>query len=298
MNTTVLLGLFCAGTLVILAIILLIYVLHRVSQPVQRSQGVQPPAPSRPSVLTRVASTRHSRSSRRAYRRPGRLPTSPTPASHTCSPLSRVISSARSSRLLPLAITCSPRSDSPTSSKCSAGPAATSPIGGVSRPSVSTSCFASRTPSPPRLVIELDDRSHYRADRRDRDAFVDDVLASAGIPILHVRLQRSYDTQALAQQIAVTLGTAMPSVAAPAPPVTVALTVAPGSHVAPSAPDSSPAQPTHMRYVCSQCKPSCVRPQSSARTVVPSLYNLVAAPLVAAQQSHPTPSDATRCAMV
>src|SRR5205085_2182044 len=36
------------------------------------------------------------------------------------------------------------------------------------------------------LVIELDDRSHQRPDRRDRDAFVDRALAAAGIPILHV----------------------------------------------------------------------------------------------------------------
>jgi hypothetical protein len=45
------------------------------------------------------------------------------------------------------------------------------------------------------------------------------VLASAGIPILHVRWQRSYDIRALAQQIATALGMAIPSIAASAPPI-------------------------------------------------------------------------------
>jgi hypothetical protein len=70
----------------------------------------------------------------------------------------------------------------------------------------------------PRLVVELDDSSHDRADRRDRDAFVDDVLAAAGIPILHIRCQRRYDTGALAEQIAGRLGIAVaPPIAAPLP---------------------------------------------------------------------------------
>jgi hypothetical protein len=34
----------------------------------------------------------------------------------------------------------------------------------------------------PCLAVELDDSSHLRADRRERDAFVDEVLASVGIP--------------------------------------------------------------------------------------------------------------------
>ena len=38
-----------------------------------------------------------------------------------------------------------------------------------------------------RLVIELDDRSHDRPDRRDRDALVDAALRVAGIPIARFR---------------------------------------------------------------------------------------------------------------
>lgn len=53
----------------------------------------------------------------------------------------------------------------------------------------------------PVLAIELDDRSHDRPDRKRRDEFVDEVLASAGLPILHVRAAAAYDVQALRQRI-------------------------------------------------------------------------------------------------
>ena len=42
------------------------------------------------------------------------------------------------------------------------------------------------------LVVELDDRSHERPDRRERDIFVDGALAAAGIPIAHIPAQRHY----------------------------------------------------------------------------------------------------------
>lgn len=51
------------------------------------------------------------------------------------------------------------------------------------------------------LVIELDDRSHQRADRRRRDAFVDDALAAAGVPILHVPAATAYDPAALGREV-------------------------------------------------------------------------------------------------
>jgi very-short-patch-repair endonuclease len=44
-----------------------------------------------------------------------------------------------------------------------------------------------------RLAIELDDRSHERKDRQDRDAFVDGALGVAGIPILRVPAAAEYD---------------------------------------------------------------------------------------------------------
>jgi len=38
----------------------------------------------------------------------------------------------------------------------------------------------------PFLGIELDDKSHQRDDRKERDQFVDQVFAAAGIPLLRV----------------------------------------------------------------------------------------------------------------
>ncbi|HUI06391.1 MAG TPA: DUF2726 domain-containing protein [Verrucomicrobiae bacterium] len=53
----------------------------------------------------------------------------------------------------------------------------------------------------PLLVIELDDSSHERDDRAQRDAFVDEALGAAGLPILHVTAKRSYAPNELADLI-------------------------------------------------------------------------------------------------
>ena len=45
-----------------------------------------------------------------------------------------------------------------------------------------------------RLVIELDDRSHARADRRERDQFFDAALKVAAVPVLRVPVRRAYAT--------------------------------------------------------------------------------------------------------
>jgi hypothetical protein len=52
------------------------------------------------------------------------------------------------------------------------------------------------------LVIELDDRTHQRADRQERDVFVDRALAAAGVPILRIPAAASYDVRVLRNQIA------------------------------------------------------------------------------------------------
>lgn len=57
----------------------------------------------------------------------------------------------------------------------------------------------------PLLVIELDDNSHARQDRRQRDDFIDEACASACLPILHVRAATSYDAKRLASDIAAKL---------------------------------------------------------------------------------------------
>lgn len=52
----------------------------------------------------------------------------------------------------------------------------------------------------PVLVIELDDSTHDRKDRAQRDQFVDKAFGSAGIPILHTR-----NANGLAEKISTTM---------------------------------------------------------------------------------------------
>ena len=64
-----------------------------------------------------------------------------------------------------------------------------------------------------RAGIELDDRSHRRRDRQDRDAFLEAAMEVAGIPLVRFPARRSY----VAGQIADALTAAMapPDQAAP-----------------------------------------------------------------------------------
>jgi hypothetical protein len=50
----------------------------------------------------------------------------------------------------------------------------------------------------PQFGIELDDSSHQRADRQERDIFVDQVFHEAGLPILHIPvIPNGYNQQEL-----------------------------------------------------------------------------------------------------
>lgn len=66
----------------------------------------------------------------------------------------------------------------------------------------------------PLVALELDDKSHQRADRQERDAFVDQVFQAAGLPLLHVSARRGYRTEDLATVLAPFL-TAHPANATP-----------------------------------------------------------------------------------
>ena len=57
-----------------------------------------------------------------------------------------------------------------------------------------------------RLAIELDDASHQRSERRERDAFVNEALASAGMPLLRVPVADGYDKIQLRKTIDQMLG--------------------------------------------------------------------------------------------
>lgn len=53
----------------------------------------------------------------------------------------------------------------------------------------------------PYLAIELDDRSHFRWDRIKRDSFVNDVMKSVSLRIIHVPVSYSYDLERLRTEI-------------------------------------------------------------------------------------------------
>lgn len=42
-------------------------------------------------------------------------------------------------------------------------------------------------------VVELDDKSHERQSRVERDKFIDDAMEQAGIPIVHIRCKSGYE---------------------------------------------------------------------------------------------------------
>lgn len=58
----------------------------------------------------------------------------------------------------------------------------------------------------PLLAIELDGSTHNNKSRQDRDTFVDNIFQSTNLPILHVRVQSSYDKKDVTMQIANKLG--------------------------------------------------------------------------------------------
>ena len=47
------------------------------------------------------------------------------------------------------------------------------------------------------LAVELDDRTHDAPERRARDSFVDEVLATAGVRLLRVRARSEYETDCI-----------------------------------------------------------------------------------------------------
>jgi hypothetical protein len=60
----------------------------------------------------------------------------------------------------------------------------------------------------PLAAIELDDSSHARADRKERDAFVNRVFEEAGLPLLRFPVRYAYQTNEVAQRLAPYFGDA------------------------------------------------------------------------------------------
>ena len=57
------------------------------------------------------------------------------------------------------------------------------------------------TTMKPLFGIELDDTSHQRDSRRERDEFIEKVFQSAQLPLLRFPVQREYNTREIATQI-------------------------------------------------------------------------------------------------
>lgn len=52
-----------------------------------------------------------------------------------------------------------------------------------------------KDPVIPKMIIELDDSSHNRLSRQERDEFVDEVFANAGLPIVHIKTRYEYNKE-------------------------------------------------------------------------------------------------------
>ena len=53
----------------------------------------------------------------------------------------------------------------------------------------------------PVVAIELDDSTHYRRDRAERDAFMNELFRVIGVALIHQRVQMSYDPAAIARWV-------------------------------------------------------------------------------------------------
>lgn len=58
----------------------------------------------------------------------------------------------------------------------------------------------------PKLAIELDDKSHERPDRQERDREVQSILKNAGIPLLRLENHGRFNSDELAQKIKEAIG--------------------------------------------------------------------------------------------
>lgn len=53
----------------------------------------------------------------------------------------------------------------------------------------------------PKLAIELDDSTHFRYDRQERDRLVNEICRVAGLPLLRVPVRRRWSVEELRSQI-------------------------------------------------------------------------------------------------
>lgn len=83
------------------------------------------------------------------------------------------------------------------------------------------------TTMKPLFGVELDDKSHSRSDRVERDVFVDQVFKVAGLPLIRIPSKAAYEPNQLAAQLAAYLG------GQPASPVAVPVAITGQSPICP-----------------------------------------------------------------
>jgi len=69
----------------------------------------------------------------------------------------------------------------------------------------------------PILGIELDDKSHQRADRQERDDFVNHVFEAAKLPLMHISVQRGYSQSELKSKLSAYISGAQTTIHQPEP---------------------------------------------------------------------------------
>lgn len=108
-------------------------------------------------------------------------------------------------------------------------------------------------------VVELDDQSHAREDRADRDTFVDQALASAKVPVVHFSAKKGYALHEVRANLAgIIPGFINPGIAPNVQDVPVPAQPAPVVIV-----ESSPLQPEQTVPVCPKCAAVMVKRQAA-----------------------------------
>jgi len=79
----------------------------------------------------------------------------------------------------------------------------------------------------PLVGIELDDKSHQREDRKQRDRFVDGVFHAAGLPLVHVPVKRGYVMSDVLALLSPYLAVTVPAMPPVIPPTVDAARLAP-----------------------------------------------------------------------
>lgn len=61
--------------------------------------------------------------------------------------------------------------------------------------------ICTKDPITPKVIIELDDNSHTSLSRKERDNFINEAFANAGIPTIHIKVKSEYNKEELIEQI-------------------------------------------------------------------------------------------------